>query len=130
MNTRKIACITAAVFVGGGLTASATHVFAASPTTIVVAAKPVDPALQRRVSFADLNLAVRPDQAILKRRIWATAGGLCLDLNGPEDASVCRRFAVNSTRGQFAAAVHRAERVTAGLPVGPAASISMAITGR
>ena len=130
MNTRNIACITAAVFVGAGLTTSATHAWAASPRTIVVAAKRIDPALQRRVSFADLNLAVRPDRAILKGRIWRTAGKLCFDLNGYEDGSECRTLAVHSTRRQFAAAVSRAERQMAGLPVGPAINISMAITAR
>ena len=130
MNTRNIACMTAAVFVGGGLTVSATHAFAASPTSIVVAAKPIDPALQRRIAFADLNLAVRPDQTVLKRRIWRTAGELCLDLNGYLNDSQCRRFAFNSTRGQFAAAVARAKRKVAGLPIGPAVNISMVITAR
>lgn len=130
MNTRNIACIAAAVFIGGSLTASATHAFAASPSEVLVQAQRLDPLLQRRVSYADLNLAVRPDRTILRQRITRTAGKLCFDLNGDGDVSECRTFAVDSTRGQFAAAVARAERRMAGLPVGPAVSISIVISAR
>ena len=130
MNTRNIACMMAAIFLGAGLTASATHAFAASPGTVVVTVNRIDPVLQRRVSFADLNLAVSPDRAILKGRISRTAGELCFDLNGYDFESKCRTQAVHSTDGQFAAAVARAERKTAGLPSVPAESISMVIIAR
>jgi UrcA family protein len=130
MNTRNTACIAAAIFVGVGLTATATHALGAPPRTIVVAAKHIDPMLQRRVSFADLNLAVRSQRSVLRGRIWRTAGELCFDLSGIEDGSDCRMFAVRSTHRQFAAAVARAERKMAGLPVGPAVAISMVITSR
>ena len=130
MNTRNIACIAAAIFIGGSLTAGASNAFAASPSEVLVQTKRFDPLLQRRVSYADLDLAVRPDRTILRQRITRTARELCIDLNADGDISECRTSAVDSTRGQFAVAVARAERMMAGLPVGPAVSISMVISAR
>jgi UrcA family protein len=130
MNSRKIACVAAAVFIGTCLTANATNAFAAPPGTVVIEGKRIDLSLQRRVSYADLNVAMTPDQQVLKRRISRTAGDLCFDLNGYYDEPQCRKNAVHSTDDQFAAAVDRAERLMAGMPVGPAVAISMVIGAR
>ena len=125
MDNRKIACGVAAVFLGVALAASSTNAFAKAP--IVVVAPRADSELQRTVSYADLNLAARPDQRVLSRRIQTTADNLCFDLNGNNQLSECIRYAVHSTDDQVAAAIDRAERQMAGLPVGPAIAISMVI---
>lgn len=127
MQARNIACVVAAGFVGLGLTASATHAFA-RPNNVIVRAERVDPSLQRKVSYAGLNLAYSRDQRRLKGRIWVTASRLCLDLNGAGDTDECTFSAVHSTDSQVTAAIDRAERRTAGLPVGPAVAISMSIS--
>ena len=124
MEHRKIACLFAASFIGAGLSAAATDVHAKSPRTIVVQA--VDPALQRRVSYADLDLAKKSGQGVLHGRISYTARDLCLDINGFDDGT-CQKFAIDSTRDQVKAAIARAERQMAGLTVGPPIAISMVI---
>lgn len=125
MNTRKTACLFAAGFLGVGLTAAATGADAKPrPGDVTVTA--VDPELQRKVSYADLNLAVKPHQRVLKYRIAFTASDLCRDINGYDDGS-CRRFAINSTKDQVARAIERAERKMAGLAVGPPIAITMVI---
>jgi UrcA family protein len=128
MDNRNIACAVAAVVVGAGLIASASS-SSARPHDVTVVAKH-DPSLERRVSYADLNLAYRPGQQILKARIVRTADQLCFDLNGPVDDHTCPDFAVRSTRTQVAAAIERAKRRMAGLPVGPAIAISMATSAQ
>jgi UrcA family protein len=125
MNTRKIACVFAAAFIGFGVTATATSADA-KPRHADITVTGVDPELQRRVSYADLNLAMKPGQRALKYRISYTAGELCLDINGWDDGT-CRRFAIDSTRDQVAQAIARAEKQMAGLAVGPPIAISMVI---
>ena len=125
MDTRKVACLLAASFLGVGLTAAATSADA-KPRLGVVTVTATDPALQRRVSYADLNLAVKPDQRVLRRRISYTASDLCADLNGSGDGP-CRDYAIDSTRGQVKRAIARAEQQMAGLAVGPPIAISMVI---
>jgi UrcA family protein len=124
MDSRKIACMLAAGFLGLGITAAATGAHAKGPGDVTVTA--TDPALQRRVSYADLNLAVKPDQKVLRRRISYTANDLCNDLNGTDDGT-CHDFAVDSTRDQVKRAIARAEQQMAGLAVGPPIAISMVI---
>lgn len=123
MESRKLACMVAAGFIGVALTAAATGA-QASPRDVTVTA--TDPELQRRVSYADLNLAVKPDQRVLKRRISYTASDLCFDINGYNDNS-CRDFAIDSTRDQVKRAIARAEQKMAGIAVGPPIAISMVI---
>lgn len=123
MEQRNLACLAAAAFLGVTLAASATGALA-KPLDVTVRA--TDPELQRVVSYRDLNIAERPGQKILKRRINATASDLCEYLNGSLDAG-CVNFAIRSTDKQFAQAVLRAQRKMAGLPVGPAIAISMVI---
>ena len=130
MESRKIVCMTAALLVGGSLTMGATHAGAGPTRTVVVEGKRIDPSLQRRVSFADLNLAAKADQRTLKSRIVRTAGRLCFDLNGYDYRPDCQKDAVHSTDAQFAAAVVRAERELAGLPSGPGVAISIMIGTR
>ena len=127
MENRKIACLFAASFIGVGLTAAATDVPARSPRTIVV--QGVDPELQRRVGYTDLNLAKKSGRRALHVRISYTASDLCHDINGFDDGT-CYDFAVESTRDQVKAAIARAERQMAGLAVGPPIAISMVIAVR
>lgn len=132
MESRKVACLTAAVAMGLSLVgiAGAAAASAEPLPNVVVRGERIDPELQRRVSYADLNLAIRPGQKILASRIRNTANGLCWDLNGPYNTDRCTIDAVNSTREQVAAAIDRAKRQMAGLPVGPAVAISMVIGAR
>jgi UrcA family protein len=127
MSSRNIACAIAAVVIGAGLVGAATA-SAAPPREATVVAK-VDPSLQRKVSYADLNLAFSPGQRVLKTRIAATADDLCFDLNGYNDWG-CSSFAIRSTKSQVAAAIDRAKRQMAGLAVGPSVAITMAVSGR
>jgi UrcA family protein len=132
MESRKFACLTAAIAMGLSLVGIAGAAAAVRPLqeVVVVKGERIDPELQRRVSYADLNLAFRPGQKILASRIRSTANGLCWDLNGPFMSDRCRIDAIASTKGQVAAAVTRAKRQMAGLPVGPAVAISMVIGAR
>lgn len=130
MHSRKVASIVAAGFIGAGLAASATSVSAQPPGNVIVEGKRiVDPSLQRRVSYADLNLAYPAGQKVLRSRITRTADSICWD-NNSGDLTECVNYAVRSTDDQFAAAVYRAQRQMAGLPVGPAVAISMVIGAR
>lgn len=127
MQTRTIPCLIAAGFLGVTLTLGASQALAAEPQTdFVVQAKKFDPNTQRIVSYRDLNLAARADQRTLNRRIYRTARSLCTDMNG-WDSDSCTSFAVRSTDDQVDAAIARAQRQLAGLPVGPAVRISMVI---
>ena len=132
MESRKVACLSAAIAMGLSLVGIAGAAAAARPLQdmVVVKGERIDPELQRRVSYADLNLAFRPGQKILASRIRSTANGLCWDLNGPFNNDRCTVDAIDSTKGQVAAAVARAKRQIAGLPVGPAVAISMVISAR
>ncbi|WP_338502010.1 UrcA family protein [Sphingomonas kaistensis] len=131
MESRKFACLTAAIAFGLSLVGIAGAAAASGPLQdVVVKGERIDPDLQRRVSYADLNLAFRPGQKILASRIRSTANGLCWDLNGPYSTDRCTIDAIDSTKGQVAAAVERAKRQMAGLPVGPAVAISMVIGAR
>jgi UrcA family protein len=120
----------AAGFIGLGLTAAVTA--DAKPRDIVVEGKRFDPETQRRVSYADLNLAFRPQQKVLMRRISTTARVLCDDLGyAPgRETWACTSDAVHSTDDQVAAAIERAELKMAGKPVGPAIAISMVVGSR
>jgi UrcA family protein len=102
----------------------------AKPRDVVVVGEKVDLELQRTVSYADLNLAFRPAQKMLGKRISDTAWHLCFDLNGPTSIESCAARAIQSTDLQVAAAINRAKRQMAGLPVGPAVAISMVISAR
>lgn len=125
MYNRKIACILAAGFLGLGITAAATGAHA-RPRSGDVTVTATDPALQRRVSYADLNLAMKSGQRVLHHRIAYTASDLCLQINGWDDGT-CRSFAIDSTRGQVARAIDRAEQQMAGYAVGPPIAIAMVI---
>ena len=127
MDSRQIACLVAASVFGLVLTAAATGAGAKPQRDIVVEGQRIDPELQRTVSYADLNLAKRPDRRVLRGRIYRTAGDLCSDLNGVFGFDECRDYGVRSTHSQVARAIARAERQMAGLPVGPPLAISMVI---
>ena len=127
MQKQKVACMTAAGFLGILLvTATATPAF--SQSRVVVEAPRVDPALQRKVFYHDLNLAQSRDQRLLRNRIYQTAQSLCFDINLVREET-CPSNAVRSTSGQVKAAIERAELRMAGKPTGPDVAITMAITG-
>ena len=125
MDSRKIACMVAASFLGTTLTAGASDALA-GPRDVLVQGSRIDPELQRTVSYSDLNLAERFGQKALKARIYRTASSLCSDLNPSFDGG-CTLNAVRSTDDQVEQAVDRAKRQMAGLSVGPAIAISMVI---
>jgi hypothetical protein len=129
MDSRKLACIFAAGFVGVGLVSAATSALA-KPREVVVVGKRIDPELQRPVSYADLNRALRPHRKVFDGRITTTASQLCWDVNGFDADQDCTDGAVGSTDDQVAAAIDGAQREMAGLPVGPAVAISMVIGAR
>lgn len=130
MDSRKFACLVAAGFLGVGLVGAATQTAAAPQADVIVRGESIDPELQRKVFYGDLNLAFVPGQKKLSRRIFRTASDLCLDLNGMSGHDDCTDDAVNSTDDQVAAAVQRAKRQMAGLPAGPAVAIAMIIGAR
>ena len=129
MDSRKIACGLAASFIAASLIGVASS-SSAKPKEVVVVARVIDPELQRTVSYADLNLAQRPDQKTLTKRISITATNLCFDLNWPDFDDDCRVSAIHSTDDQVAMAIERAQRQMAGLPIGPAITISMVVGAR
>ena len=110
------------------VTTGATYALARPPAPDVsVLGHRIDPDTQRVVSYADLNLALMPDQKTLHRRIRHTAYSLCLYLNGVDFSHRCEDGAVRSTRDQVAAAIGRAKLEMAGLAGGPAVAISMVV---
>ena len=132
MESRKVACLIAAGFIGFGLVGAATQAGAAPKPDATVQGQRFDSETQRKVSYADLNLALRPDQKVLDRRIFRTAGSLCIGLGytAYNDHSGCRRDAIHSTDDQVTAAITRAKLEMAGKSVGPAVAISMVIGAR
>ena len=126
MNIRKFVCMLAAGFISVTLVGAATTAAAKSRDVLVIGKK-IDPELKRKVAYADLNLAFKPAQKVLGRRISDAAWNLCLDLNGRTSIDTCTNHAIHSTDQQVAAAIDRAERKMAGLPVGPAIAISIVI---
>ncbi len=127
MASRKVACMLAAGLISVTLVGTATNA-AAKPRDVVVVGDKTDPELQRKVSYADLNLAFKPARKVLARRISDTTWDLCFDLNGSLNIDTCTTRAIHSTDHQVATAINRAQRKMAGLPVGPAVAISMAIS--
>ena len=129
MHVQTLTCFAAAVVIGIGLIGTASKAEAAGGDEVIVEGSRFDPELQRRVPYADLNLALSPDQKTLKRRIATTAVNLCLDLSPYVDWR-CVPDAVHSTDQQVDLAIERAHRQLAGLPVGPALAISMVVGSR
>lgn len=127
MDSRKFACMFAAGLISLTLVGTATNA-AVKPRDVVVVGDKSDPEVQRKVFYADLNLASKPGRKVLASRIWATGRDLCFDLNGYTSIDACTTGAIHSTDHQVAAAIKRAERKMAGLPVGPAVAISMTIS--
>lgn len=134
MESRKVACLVAAGFLSASLTAAAASADAKQSRPlkeVVVEGKRFDPETQRRVSYADLNLASSPDQRTLRGRISSTARGLCSDLGyGFREDWGCRDDAIRSTDDQVALAISRAQDKLAGRAVGPAIAISMVVGAR
>lgn len=134
MDVRKLACIAAAGFIGTMVVSASTSSPAYSKPNVnrevVVTGERIDPALQRRVSYKDLNLAFPAAQKTLKGRIIHTASNLCFEINnGIDEFGDCTNYAVRGTRPQVAAAIERAKLRMAGKTVGPDLAISMVIIG-
>ena len=135
MFTRKVATMAAAGFIGTLLVTAAVQAAEAKRrNNVTVTAERFDPVTQRRVSYADLNIAERPGQKELRGRIHNAANDICgpalgYDL-GDSLQRICVNKAVGSTRGQVRIAIQRAKMQLAGLPVGPAVAISMSLSGR
>jgi len=128
IHKRKLASMAAAGFLGILLTTATPSPAFSQSRGVVVEAPRVDPALQRKVYYHDLNLAQSRDQRLLRNRIYQTAQSLCFDINLVREGD-CPSSAVQSTSGQVKAAIGRAELRMAGLPAGPDVAITMAITG-
>ena len=112
-------------------TSSAAHVKPDQFSPVVVTGARIDPALQRQISYVDLNLNLPAAQKLLRWRISRTAANLCFEINNDFDPdSECRKFAIRGTRPQVTAAIERAKLRIAGKAVGPDLAISMAIMGR
>lgn len=129
MDKRKLSCVAAAGFIGIMLVAATTStpVFAGQ-RDVVVTAERIDPALQRRVAYRDLNLAFPAAQKTLKGRISRTASSLCFEINdGNDEFGECKSYAIRGTRPQVAAAIERAKMRMAGKEVAPDIAISMVI---
>ena len=134
MEVRKLACIAAAGFIGTmvvtAATSSSAYAKSNSNKPVVVTGERIDPSLQRRVSYRDLNLVIPAAQKELRKRISYTANDLCSDLNNEFDATrTCYSFAVKGTRPQVEAAIERAQLRMAGRSVGPDLAITMVIMG-
>ena len=87
-----------------------------------------DPTLVRRVSYADLNLRVRPDQRQLRLRVDAAANDICNSVNDtPDSQRGCFDFATMGARPQIRRAIERAELIAEGKPVGPPIAIALTI---
>lgn len=127
IHKQKVVCMTAAGFLGILLTTAAVSP-AFGQSRVVIEAPRIDPTLQRRVYYGDLNLATSRHQRVLKNRIFVTAKELCFDVNLVKEET-CPTNAVRSTTGQVAAAIERAELRMAGRRAGPDVAITMAITG-
>ena len=89
----------------------------------------IDPSLQRKVFYHDLNLAQSRDQRLLRNRIYQTAQSLCFDINLVREET-CPSNAVRSTSGQVKTAIQRAELRMAGKPAAADVAITMVITAR
>jgi UrcA family protein len=122
MDVRKIACWGAAGFIGVLLvtaTASAYEGPRNAPQDLVVQGHRLQPN-ERAVSYADLNLAYRPQQRVLHGRIVRAADQICWALNSSlGSVDECSRDAVDNTRPQVNAAIQRAKLRMAGMPIPP-----------
>jgi UrcA family protein len=130
MESRKIVCLMTAAAMALSLIGAAGIAAARPLQDVVVNGGRIDPALQRKVSYGDLNIAYPAGQRVLASRIRTTATDLCWDLNGMFFLRECTGQAVHSTDEQVAQAIVRAKRQMAGLPVGPAIAISMVVGAR
>ena len=131
MDIRKATCAAAAGFITLTLVGAAIHPAQAAPRgEVVVSAYRVDTALQRVVSYADLNLRARDDQRILGRRIEGAANSICKSVNTDHDSqSMCFTFAAREVKPQVMRAIERAEMIAEGKAVGPPVAISLSIIG-
>jgi len=127
MDSRKLACIFAAG-IGLNLVSAATSA-SANPGDLLVVGDRREAEIQRTVPYTDLNLALASDQKILGRRIAEAAWDVCSDFHGQiEMFGSCPNDAIRGTDDQVAAAIGRAQRQIAGLPVGPAVAIAIVAT--
>ena len=121
------ATLVAAVAVG----TAAFPVHARSPAAVVVIAHPED-YVERRVSYADLNLAAAPGERTLNRRVGAAVANLCNEAvggNSPAlDYTRCSNGAWDGARPQITLAIRRAHEIAAnGTSLIAAVAITIAV---
>ena len=117
MNYGKalVACVaTLVTSVAIGVTAAPVH--AGSRHTVVVTVYPNE-FVTRRISYADLNLAVLPGERMLNRRIGYAVTSLCDEAVGGSSVDFtymdCTEGAWRGARPQIALAVQRAHEISA-----------------
>ena len=89
---------------------------AQSQSAEVVVSAPARDVVRRQVDHNDLNLASRPAEKILLRRVDVAVKGMCREIVGPGIVqwvveSSCRADAWDSARPQIRRAVHRAQDI-------------------
>jgi UrcA family protein len=116
----RVARITAAVLSGvtASLLVTAATAQAAQEKPVVVYAEPQEGIYTEKVSYRDLNLAVKADQKTLGRRVGGAVRRVCTDANafGTYADPVFRDCANDSwdnARPQIARAIARAEQLAA-----------------
>lgn len=91
---------------------SARSVNAGDDQPVVVTGQPEEAVATRRVSFADLDLALASGQKTLHRRVSGAVRSVCLEATGPNPIewaeSACRTDVWRDARPQMARAVQRA----------------------
>lgn len=115
MESRKLLCMGAAAFISSMLVISATA-YAAPQDPFVVEGHAIDPDLQRRVPYGDLNLAVDPGRKTLLRRVGFAVRDICQDqayavasLEAVTQERICSAAAWDSANPQIKAAFERAQ---------------------
>lgn len=94
----------------GGMTSTAA--FAADPSKPVIVTAHKEGFATRRVSYADLNLAQRPDQKVLHRRVSYAVSDVCDEAVGPGgtfyENTMCQQYSWRDARPQIKKAIRRA----------------------
>jgi UrcA family protein len=130
--TNSISMVAAVVLTASGVALFAAPISAKAP--IVVTGDP--DRIERRVSYADLNLAAVAGQRSLNRRVTTAISSLCLEATGGLDRNLSSKFNMNKcghsawtqARPQIAQAVQRASEIAEnGRSNIPPVAISIAI---
>lgn len=116
MNYAKaLAMCGAALIAATAIATTATPVHARPLNNVTVVARPGDYAL-RRVSYADLNLASRPDVRVLNHRVDYAVNDVCTEVTAQTyqfTMQECANDSWNRARPQINLAVRRAREIAA-----------------